>query len=189
MKLVVAHYSEDLDWLNHIEYDTIVYSKGDTNPKFTTRVLPNVGREADTFLYHIINNYPYVTDTLVFLQGNPLDHCWDLYKQIEENKNTDQLVWLGSNWGPVTKNYDGGPGSVYLPLLDICYDLFGCSYDQTKTFTFSAGAQYIVPKKYVINKSIDWWKHCYSVFNKYIDTSPWAYERIWPMIWNYSTNQ
>jgi hypothetical protein len=51
-------------------------------------------------------------------------------------------------------------------------------------FTFPAGAQYIIPKKYIINKSLPWWENCY---NLYISDSnnPWAFERIWPLIFNH----
>ena len=92
---------------------------------------------------------------------------------------------MGSNWGPITKNYDGGPGSDPLPLIELCELLFYQKYDINKTFTFSAGAQYMVPHKFITNKSLDWWKYCYFVFNEYIETSPWSYERIWPEIFNY----
>ena len=42
-----------------------------------TRVvpLPNVGREADTYLHHILARYDDLADVVVFCQGNPLDHC------------------------------------------------------------------------------------------------------------------
>jgi len=185
MKIVVAHYNEDLSWLDKINADHIIYSKGYTNLKYSFHILPNVGREADTYLYYIINNYYSLDDIIVFLQGDPFDHCHDVVDKVNNINNDNDVKWLCSNWGPLTKDYQGGPGSIPLPLLDICEKLFNKKFDNTKTFTFSPGAQYIVPKKFILNKSLDWWKYCYFVFNEYIETSPWSYERIWPEIFNY----
>lgn len=185
-KLIVSRYNENIDWLSKIDFDYIIYNKGEPNLNYIN--LPNVGREADTYLNYIISNYNNLTDITIFSQGNPFDHCYDIVERINSTYDVDNVTWLGSNWGPVTKNYEGGPGSVSLPLLPLCKELFDVSYDNDTMFTFSAGAQYMVPKKFIINKSLEWWKYCYSVFNKYIETSPWAFERLWPMIWNYSTN-
>ena len=90
-------------------------------------------------------------------------------KLIGDNLDSDQLVWLGSNWGPVTKRFDSMPGA-YLPILDVCYELFpNCSFDANTNFTFSAGAQYIVPRRLITNKSLNWWNHCYDVFKQYLN--------------------
>ncbi len=61
--LVIARYMEDLEWLqneNFKEYSYIVYNKGTNSnycktDKFLKEIkLPNVGREAHTYLFHII---------------------------------------------------------------------------------------------------------------------------------------
>jgi len=185
MKIIVAHYNEDLSWLDKIKTNHIVYSKGFTNSKYSSYTLPNVGREADTYLYYIVNNYYNLDNDIIFLQGNPFDHCPDVIDVINHTNDITDVKWLCSNWGPVTKDYQGGPGSIPLPLLDLCEKLFNKKFDNDKTFTFSPGAQYIVPKKFILNKYLDWWKDCYYIFTEYIETSPWAYERLWPMIWEY----
>ena len=187
-KLIVSRYNENIDWVNKINFDYIIYNKG-INDLYQPHInLKNVGREADTYLNYIILNYHKLPEIVVFSQGNPFDHCYDFIEKVNKTTDINNVTWLGSNWGPITKNYDGGPGSDPLPLIELCELLFYQKYDISKTFTFSAGAQYMVPHKFITNKSLDWWKLCYSVFDKYIEISPWAYERIWPMIWNYSTN-
>jgi hypothetical protein len=50
-----------------------------------TRVLnlPNVGREADTYLRHIVQNYEgCLADVTVFCQGNPFEHSPDFLKLL-----------------------------------------------------------------------------------------------------------
>ena len=184
MTIVVSRYNENIDWIAELNCNVVVYNKGSYLPN--TISLPNVGREADSYLRFIIENYNKLDDVTGFLQANPFDHCRDVLDII---KNYEcGLKWLGTNWGPVTKNYDGGPGSIPLPLIDICYQLFNIKLTTDVKFTFSAGAQYLVPKQYIKSKSLIWWINCYDIFNQYIDTSPWAYERLWPIIWDYSTN-
>lgn len=184
--LIVARYNEDITWLDKINFDHIVYNKGEINSNYIN--LPNIGREADTYINYIISNYDNLPEIIVFCQGNPFDHCYDFIERVNNTTDYNNIVWLCTNWGPVTKNYLGGPGSIELPLLDLCHKLFDTRYDESKTFTFSPGAQYMVPNQYILNKSISWWKYCYSIFLEYIETSPWSFERLWPMIWNYSKN-
>ena len=88
--LVVAHYREDLSWLEEVQdyvghvyvycKDTDQCTKGLPlsleSKKMTVRHLPNVGREAHTFLYHILTHYEHLADRTVFtmssFQGNYL---------------------------------------------------------------------------------------------------------------------
>jgi hypothetical protein len=69
--------------------------------------------------------------------------------------------------------------------LSICKKiLLGKSLSATLKFNFPSGAQYCVHNKFIYNKSLDWWKKLYQVHNKYINDSPWIFERIWPLIWS-----
>jgi hypothetical protein len=77
--IVVAHYEETLDWLDCIDstkYNIIIYNKSLNNIYNKGEILPNVGREAHTYLYHIIKSY----DTMIpekctfFSQGCLEDH-------------------------------------------------------------------------------------------------------------------
>jgi len=82
--LIVAHYREDLSWLSAV-YDRVgkiyLYCK---DPKFcvaslpdrypSTKVeiatLPNVGREAHTYLHHIVKHYHHLPKDIVFTMGS-----------------------------------------------------------------------------------------------------------------------
>ena len=88
---IIARYNEDLEWTikePFNKYKYIVYNKG-TNEKFNkTNVekiinLENIGRCDHTYLYHIINNYNNLEDTIVFLPGS-----LDMTNELEPfNKN------------------------------------------------------------------------------------------------------
>lgn len=78
--VVVARYNEDVSWLDNVtSARIIIYNKG--NPlqsKHIVRNIPNhpTGREADTYLHHIIEYYEELAETTWFVQGNPFDHLY-----------------------------------------------------------------------------------------------------------------
>lgn len=80
-EIVVARYNEDLSWIPFESADQVtVYNKGLPMDQLVlpknARVidLPNVGREAHTYLYHIREHYNDLAQTTVFLQGSIDDH-------------------------------------------------------------------------------------------------------------------
>lgn len=88
--IVVARYEEDIDWLFPFAKNCIIYNKGGDNININfnwknTINLPNVGREAHTYLHHIINNYDELSGIILFTQGNISDHLPESYKNDEIN--------------------------------------------------------------------------------------------------------
>ena len=72
--IVVARYNEDIKWLDEFNnFNVHLYNKGDDNLENSTK-LPNIGREAHTYLTHIVENYDNLDDVIIFTQGNP-DHA------------------------------------------------------------------------------------------------------------------
>lgn len=80
LELVVARYREDLSWLRELGLPACVYNKG---PELDSGLLPlgvratplpNIGREAHTFLTHVIERYEALPAFTAFLQGDPFAH-------------------------------------------------------------------------------------------------------------------
>jgi len=80
IRIAVARYREDPGWLRGLALPGVVYNKGPAlapealPPGMTAAVLPNRGREAHTFLTHILKNYGRLPRHTVFLQGDPFAH-------------------------------------------------------------------------------------------------------------------
>lgn len=101
IRLVVARYNEDLNWISHCEsmdISSIIYDKSDINLKNIddyVRVsdnlykLPNIGREAQTYLKHIVENYDNLADIEIFTQGRPFDHIPDFLNKISLLRNQE----------------------------------------------------------------------------------------------------
>lgn len=86
-ELVVSVYREDFSWIPSV-LDTgkvdsvVVYNKGGRSisfddPRIRVVDLPNVGREGETFLHHIIHNWSSIPNGIWFAQGGPFDHSPD----------------------------------------------------------------------------------------------------------------
>ena len=91
-EVVIARYNEDLSWLaEYLPNEKItIYNKGkdDLNLPSNYKIvkLPNIGREAHTYLYHIVNNYNQLADRVLFLQGNPFTEKGFIFLPLKQYK-------------------------------------------------------------------------------------------------------
>ncbi len=85
-KIVVARYNEDIEWLKPEINNCIIYNKGNLLNIENEKILKNVGRESDTYLNYIIENYENLPDIVIFTQAQISDH--------RHNKNVDYLIEL-----------------------------------------------------------------------------------------------
>lgn len=53
--VVIARYNEDITWTQKLHYNVIIYNKG--SELANSIRLPNIGREAHTYIHHIVENY------------------------------------------------------------------------------------------------------------------------------------
>ena len=176
-RLVIAKYKEDISWINKIKNHNItVYDKSEDPIKDSIK-LPNVGREGHTFLYHIVQNYDNLDDITVFLQGNPFEHiqvimgwqyfnlpnakypppltseelnkmCFKIDNEINKNSKLSSFYQVIHN---VPFNTNGGNVNKHLSEIlnvNLNYSMYTCV----------PGAQFIVPKKYILNRTKEEWK-------------------------------
>lgn len=77
-RLVVSRYRESVNWVDCFGTYT-VYNKGRDDLSAHHRAnsvrLPNVGREAHTYLHHIVENYDRLEDVMIFSQGGYRAHA------------------------------------------------------------------------------------------------------------------
>ena len=126
LSVVIARHNENLDWLTCLENTDAriyVYNKADNmfgespvpvsiKNRVIEEVLPNIGRESHTYLHHISQHYHQLTDTVIFLQGDPHFHCIEIENSLRNwqsyagkdyhclssgyhsiNRNTDTYNW------------------------------------------------------------------------------------------------
>jgi hypothetical protein len=178
---VICRYNEDLEWSRELPIPRVIYNKGETlNDECYAIDIENVGRESEAFLRFIVDNYNDLPQRIVFLQGDPFYHFKGLY-QFLTKPNKNDICFL-SDFNPVCDSIGRPHHFQELPLKQILKELN--MDDSTDMFQFAAGAQYLVPRKYILSKSWAWWKNAYDV-HAFHKTGPWAFERLWPLIWNH----
>lgn len=206
-EIVISHFCEKLDWIKKIKsINKTIYEKGNINQqncpiyrnditldKLKVIRLPNIGRESHTYLYHIVNNYKNLAEYTIFVQGNPIDH----YSEI-----TETLLRLPTS---LSELFEFSKGCY--SLCDVClmerpiewkrfeifpkevYDIFFSA--ENKWFLYGSGAQYVVHRKCIVNKPLNFYidlyeyliKHCKLNHNKNVHI-PWSLERLWPSIFD-----
>jgi len=167
--IVVARYNENVEWSKQFP-NVIVYNKGEKiNDNYNEYLLPNVGREGHTYYKYICDNYDNLADYTIFLQGNPFDHSPNIISMLNEYSNTTNTDF-NINFEFLSEtildcNLSGCQAHGSLPLIDIYEQLFNERKEEMQ-FKFGAGAQFIVSKKCILNKSKEFYSKIVDILKK-----------------------
>ena len=175
MELVVAKYHEDVSWLDRFRHvRCTVYDKSGAAGK---NALPNVGREAHTYLHHILSRYEDLSETTVFLQGDPMDHVADLDEQVWSLERgvgyrdlSDHILVEDGNGEPVH------PG---LGAKQMYEELMGAPAPEH--YMCHSGACFAVSKETIRTRPRAFYEHAMQlVLSRPL--GPWEIERLWQYI-------
>lgn len=183
-RLIVAKYKEDISWINEIKdhFEIVVYNKDnnldpqDLNfPKREYYVndikfidLPNVGREAQTYLFHIIGNFNNLYDLEIFTQGNPFDHNPNFIKDLlsinpsdyYKNLCNEKANQLRSDYIECENNllhyYYGTVNTLHRELFQ---------KDVPERYEIGIRGMFSVNKTAILDNSIGIYEKCYSKFD------------------------
>ena len=75
---VVSHFNENIKWLEELNLNGIIYTKGNEDIKiknFVTKKVKNYGGNQIDIIRFIYENYDNLPKTIAFLQANPFDDC------------------------------------------------------------------------------------------------------------------
>lgn len=183
-KVVVARYNEDVEWCK--PFPCIIYNKGGALPN--TIALPNIGREAHTYLHHIIENYDNLDDYTAFVQGDPFDHSPNILRNLRATPVTP-FTWLSERIILTTTEYDGDDPT--LPMKEFTMMLYGKLIQ--RTFKFGEGAQFIVSRDAIRRKPKAFYQFLLYVVSREpvrgsaVDRTkgPWVIERFWQPIFTH----
>jgi len=194
VNFVVAKYNENVEWTKKLNHKVTIYDKS-TNPIEGSIKLKNVGREGETFLYHIVNNYNNLDDVTVFLQGNPFEHVqllvgWRAQLTDEEinivvNKMNTEINDTSdfSTFYQVLYNDPNGTNGVN--TTHACIRYYG---EMHSHFTVSPGAQYIVPKKYILSRPLEFWKNLHLAMYDNERLNGYCQEQLWYLAYKHTMN-
>jgi hypothetical protein len=184
-------YKPYCEWIKKITHDVIVYDKSDS-PIENSIPRPNIGREGETFLYHIIKNYYNLYDLTIFIQAdprsNPVTYTYD--EVITEiNKNHEEKLKTILTWEGICnmKEY----------WLKSCLVLNNILFDTDEIVKYSSGVQYVIPKNVILNRPLELYEILHNQILKYGDrplnhenknidngVDAWTLELIWGKIFD-----
>ena len=192
IELVVAHYTESLAWLRKtpasVRRTVLDKNPGDTFPGAIA--LPNIGREAHSYLHFILSRYETLCDVTVFCQGHPFDHAFDFHTMLRHIAETPATLgdfsWIGHiidtddahghvlfrGW---SKNDDGHE----LDMNGFHRALFGTA--GPAQYTFKLGAQFVVSKSCIRSRPLDFWERALQVATDFPDAAH-CFERSWDRV-------
>lgn len=194
-ELVVAHYTEDLNWLRNVPAGLLktVYTKGPVLPDEHRPIpLPNVGREAHTYLHHIATRYDTLAEWTIFCQGKPFDHAYDFKKTLlrfttnPESISSTGFCWLGHLID--TDDYQGH--RLFRPWSknqnDRGLDLRGFHQALLSThgpdnYTFVLGAQFAVHRRLIRQQPLSFYEQALAISVSFPDAAH-CYERSWDRV-------
>lgn len=192
--IVVAHFNESLDWLDDVKgWDVSIYSKGESHPQ-EAYILPNVGRESNTYFTYIVDNYAELPEWVFFTQGNPFDHVKnmvDILNSFPESKANAKIFIDGELYFfsdghfniPLICLSDGKPNDSGLDLDGLWSELF--KEEKPSVYEFTAGCMFCVSKDTILARDLDFYKKCLYI-SETREKAPWEFERIMPYIFDSS---
>lgn len=162
-ELVVAHYQENLNWLRRVPntFTITVYDKGGESHQYPgARELPNTGREAHTYLHHIIERYDSLPALTVFCQGHPFDHAYDFRHTLRAIANNEweqkPFFWLGhmadtdTPQGALFSSWSKNPDGHGLELEEFHRQLFNEPGPQK--YLYFLGGQFVVTREVIYQR-------------------------------------
>ena len=185
IEIVVARYLEDLSWLNNIprQIPARIYDKSPSGD------MPNVGREAHTYLHHICENYDALPDLIVFAQGKPFDHAFDFHKTLRAlvaTPDETSFRWLGhiidtddANGARLFATWSKNNGNERLNMNGFHRALFDA--DGPEKYTFVLGAQFIASRALIRSRSRNFWRNALQISIDFPDAAH-CYERSWDRV-------
>lgn len=117
---IIARYNEDISWVSDLQGDILVYNKGENYTwDFPKKDVPNFGRESETYVRAVIENYDQLDnyDDFVFLQGYCFDHSPDLLELLKYK--TDTYIGLGKYFSTHTIQSDNFVFDTHKFIIDL----------------------------------------------------------------------
>jgi len=167
-EIVVSRYSENISWTKKYNNFITLYNKGDDLIENSIR-LNNIGREAHSYLYHIVNNYNNLAEYTCFLQGDPFNpHSPRLYQYLDHvihsNEVLPEFFWISERIVESDFEYKREPYHKIFPNIKYAYEKVFGEPPKIEKFFFGSGAQFCVSKNRIRERPIEFYQNVLNIF-------------------------
>lgn len=199
-KIVVARYNENIEWLYEKFNNLVVYNKFYPLNIPNEIMVPNFGRESETYLRYIITNYDNLPDVVIFTQArisdhrgfNDINYLFKLGKQallfgksipdIKHTENKYKKSCWDRDWNIESDKYYYLHNN-YLNNEPIVFEKWfnkhiGCEY-KTPFHIYSNGI-FAVRKDLILRNPIEYYLNLISLVNHHVNPAEGHFfERSW----------
>lgn len=186
--IIVSRYKEDILWTKTLlpGKRVLVYNKGPG----TLNSLPNVGREAHTYLHHILSEYRILPDWTIFTQGDPNAHLPRTTFQTVANAFPDTrlrssllleggpIFFVDEPVRPIEQLAEGHHWER--AFGEIWRELF--TSNPPEDIVFAPAAIFAIHKDKLRSRSPAFYKRAMEVLLAR-PRGPWEFERLWAYLW------
>jgi hypothetical protein len=202
IRVVVAKYKEDVDWVEELGFPASIYDKSGACCDFS---LPNIGREAHSYLHHILEHYPHFEDYTVFLQGDPFKHLAEgadveFLRDLIVEKLRKGVQFSGLAWYRLGCDRLGRPHHMRdadkkgrwkgwgkdIPVGEVFEKLFPLPAPEKYVASAAAGL-FIVSRERILTRPLSFYENAMDIVLKDPedeDNTGHAFERLWQIIFN-----
>jgi hypothetical protein len=160
MKLIIARYKEDTTWAHGLDH--FIVQKDEH--------LPNLGREASSYLWYVREHYGTLNGDYLFCQGHPFDHDGDFLVHKDNER------YFGG-WHECDEF--GHPHTF--AALPMNATLLKLGLPRYERFRFRAGAQFRLSADEIRLYPRTFYEQAYEI-SMTEELAPWTFERLWPYI-------
>jgi hypothetical protein len=166
--LVISRFSEDVNWINELTDNYIIYNKGNKLEGFKQKLVPNIGANQYDIFSFIYENYDNLPDLIAFMQGDPFDHCLkSRFDELIYNESftslfgdinyPDGVYYESNNNWYMNPTHFSPPPSKFSSFDEYMNFIFE-DYTHLDTLIFPPGSQIIVEKERCLYYSRNFWK-------------------------------
>lgn len=187
--VVLSRFNEDISWTHDLGRDCrlFTYNKGSGPPPW----LPNVGREAQTYLHHIVRIYGQFSEWTFFSQADPAPHLraplHEIIRTFPQSADRGAFYIEGGPIffssaavrysGPAEKqNEEKGVPEVWRELF---------TSDQPADLLFAPGAIFAISAERLMTRSTAFYTRAMELASTR-PRGPWEFERLWAYLWTSS---
>ena len=178
LTVVICHFKENIEWVNQLNHQYIIYNKNPENNLRFENNLPNVGFYTIVYLKYIIDNYNNLPDFVCFSQDNPFYHCKSFIEKVNSFDFKTEFLPLGKTY--IRDNKDILNQTInYAKNTGILY---------TEPIKFINSAQSIVSKELILKNPIEFYERVKNTLSKTekINQTNYFVEYLWPTILNFN---
>lgn len=207
--LVISYYNskEFLNLIAFVPDNWFIYiynkSKGklqDINHPNTTIIdVPNIGRESDTYLQHIINFYDNLTDYTAFIQDDTHNHIqkedYSNFITFVNNCSINKSFFTGypakyrkGSRGSQQRSFNNGchSASIDTPKDAVKISSQKLNINLPKHYITYVCAHFVCSKQAIIKKNVEYYKNLLLYLHSSEDYSPnkkgYIFEHMWAII-------